>query len=150
MFIKILQTGTSPAVFVLRIALGIVLLAHGLQQTLGLFGGKGLIGKMDYYQTAFHIPLVIGFIGILTISAGSVLLIIGLGSRVVAFLDMIFILVAASLNHLQNGFFMNWEGLKTGEGFEYHILAIGIALAIVIYGSGWLSIDRYLTHPKQP
>lgn len=149
MFRKIMQTGNSPAVFVLRITLGMVLLAHGLQQTLGLFGGKGLMGKMEYYHHAFHIPFFIGFIGIMTVSIGSVLLIVGLWSRIIAFLDIIFLVVAVCSSHIHNGFFMNWEGMKSGEGFEYHILAVGIALAIVIYGSGWFSLDKYFTHRKR-
>ena len=47
-------------------------------------------------------------------------------------------------HHLANGFFMNWFGNQKGEGFEYHILAIGIALALMIKGSGALSLDRLI------
>jgi putative oxidoreductase len=39
---------------------------------------------------------------------------------------------------------MNWSGAQTGEGFEFHILAIAIAAAVTIKGSGLLSIDRLL------
>lgn len=44
---------------------------------------------------------------------------------------------------------MNWQGNQEGEGFEYHILAIGIALAIIIMGSGSLSIDGALSKNKK-
>ena len=47
--------------------------------------------------------------------------------------------------HAPNGFFMNWFGNQKGEGFEYHILAIGAALLIMIAGAGMCSIDRLLT-----
>src|SRR5258707_7855799 len=40
-----------------------------------------------------------------------------------------------------NGFFMNWAGNQKGEGFEYHLLAIGLALAVIISGAGKWSID---------
>ncbi|HEX5132349.1 MAG TPA: hypothetical protein VFX92_07670, partial [Candidatus Krumholzibacteria bacterium] len=43
--------------------------------------------------------------------------------------------------HLGNGFFMNWSGQQGGEGFEYHIIATAIALALVVLGGGWASMD---------
>lgn len=145
MFKKIIHTGNSAVGFFLRLALGIVMLGHGLQQTLGWFGGKGLSGKLAFYTGTYHIPWIFAFLGILTVSIGSFLLIIGLCGRIMAFLEGIFLLVAVFTTHITNGFFMNWEGIKHGEGFEYHILAIGIVIAIIIYGSGWLSVDRLLT-----
>jgi putative oxidoreductase len=39
---------------------------------------------------------------------------------------------------------MNWFGKQQGEGFEYHLLAIGIALALMISGGGRLSFDRLI------
>ena len=47
--------------------------------------------------------------------------------------------------HLQNGFFMNWSGSQQGEGFEFHILAIALALALMIKGGGKWSVDRAIT-----
>lgn len=149
MFKNIMRTGNSAAGLFLRLALGIVMLAHGLQQTFGLFGGIGIKAKIGYYTGTFHIPWIIALLGVLTVSVGAFLLIIGLWSRIMAFFISIFLLTAFSLVHVHNGFFMNWEGRKAGEGFEYHILGIGIAIAIMIYGSGWFSIDRLLTR-KDP
>lgn len=141
---RLTNTGNSPAFLILRLALGSVMIMHGFQQTFGWFGDKGLNGKLAYYSDSFQIPWLVGFIGIMAISVGSIFLFLGLYSRIFAALDAVFLTVACLKVHIHNGFFMNWEGLKSGEGFEYHILGIGIALAIVIYGSGWLSIDRYL------
>lgn len=145
MFQKIMVTGNSATGFFLRISLGMVMLAHGLQQTFGLLGGVGLNNKLNYYTGTFKIPWIIGFIGIMTISVGAVLLIIGLWSRIISFLIGIFLLTAMLLVHIHNGIFMNWEGQRAGEGYEYHILGLGIAIAIMIYGSGWLSLDRLLS-----
>ncbi len=39
---------------------------------------------------------------------------------------------------------MNWSGSQAGEGFEYHILAVGLAVALIIRGGGTLSLDRVL------
>lgn len=146
MFQKLMVTGNSPAAFFLRISLGIVMLAHGMQQTFGLFGGIGLNREIGYYTGTFNIPWIISFLGILTISFGAICLIIGLWSRLMALLIGLFLLTALMLVHIHNGFFMNWKGINSGEGFEYHILGFGIVIAIIIYGSGWLSIDRMLTH----
>lgn len=148
MFEKIMHTGNSVAGLFLRLALGIVMLAHGLQQTVGWFGGNGLSGTIKYYTGFYHFPLIIALLGILSVSIGSVLLIIGLWGRVMACLNGIFLLTAMLTVHISNGFFMNWGGMKHGEGFEFHILGIGIAIAIIIYGSGWLSVDRWLTKKK--
>lgn len=144
MFRKIMFTRNSSSAFFLRIALGIVMLCHGLQQTFGLLGGIGLSAKLDYYNS-LGVPKVIGFMGIMAISVGAILLIIGLWGRIIAFFISAFLLTALFMGgHIQNGIFMNWEGQRTGEGYEYHILAIGICIALMIYGSGWLSVDRFL------
>ncbi len=44
-----------------------------------------------------------------------------------------------------NGFFMNWFGNQKGEGFEYHLLAIVIGLAILVKGAGAISIDHAIS-----
>jgi putative oxidoreductase len=46
------------------------------------------------------------------------------------------------MEHFKNGFFMNWFGNQLGEGYEYHLLIIGISLAILVHGSGRYSMDR--------
>jgi hypothetical protein len=36
----------------------------------------------------------------------------------------------------RHGFFMNWFGAQEGEGVEYHLLALGLALALIVNGAG--------------
>jgi putative oxidoreductase len=36
---------------------------------------------------------------------------------------------------------MNWYGTQQGEGFEYHVLALGLALALVVSGGGVWALD---------
>jgi putative oxidoreductase len=43
--------------------------------------------------------------------------------------------------HLPHGWFMNWFGQR-GEGYEYHLLVIGMAAALLITGGGRWSVDR--------
>jgi putative oxidoreductase len=53
-------------------------------------------------------------------------------------------MLGATTMHRANGFFMNWSGTQAGEGFAFHILAIGIAAAVLIGGAGRFSIDRLI------
>ena len=77
-------------------------------------------------------------------SPGSYALCIGFFGRWLAF--GIFTIMAGRICmvHLANGFFMNWFGNQHGEGFEFHLLAIGLAKVIMIKGSGRFSLDRLL------
>jgi putative oxidoreductase len=53
--------------------------------------------------------------------------------------------VAIFMVHGPNGLFMNWTGQQKGEGFEYHLLAIAIAVVLMARGSGAFSVDRALS-----
>ncbi|HEX8407722.1 MAG TPA: hypothetical protein VF883_02580 [Thermoanaerobaculia bacterium] len=44
---------------------------------------------------------------------------------------------------------MNWSGQQKGEGVEYHILAIAMAVVVMIGGAGRFSLDCLLTARKQ-
>jgi putative oxidoreductase len=91
------------------------------------------------------IPAVFAFLAIMAEFAGGLGLLLGLLGRVAAFGILCNMLVAIATVHAHNGLFMNWTGQKKGEGFEYHVLAIGMALAVLIGGSGALSFDRLLS-----
>ena len=41
----------------------------------------------------------------------------------------------------QFGFFMNWFGAQSGEGFEYHLLALGLSLVVLVKGGGKWALD---------
>jgi putative oxidoreductase len=45
------------------------------------------------------------------------------------------------LVHGANGSFMNWYGNQKGEGFEYHLLTLDLAFAVILAGAGKWSID---------
>jgi putative oxidoreductase len=53
--------------------------------------------------------------------------------------------VAILMVHGQNGFFMNWSGSQKGEGFEYHLLTIGVGLVLLVRGGGKWAIDTLIT-----
>jgi len=141
----LLRTDNHIAGLLLRLALGIVMLPHGAQKALGMFEGPGFQDSMGYFTGTHGLPWILGFLAIMAESVGALALIFGFLTRIAA-LGIGGVMVAAVyLVHLDDGFFMNWLGTKSGEGFEYHILAVGIALALVLRGGGFLSIDRALS-----
>lgn len=144
MFKKILQTENSYNWTVLRIALGVVMFAHGAQKALGWFGGYGWDGTMGYFTGAVGMPYILGAFTILIESLGAILLILGFAGRINAALIGIVMIGAFFVDHIHNGFYMNWFGNQKGEGFEFDILFVAIALILSINGSGALSIDRLL------
>jgi putative oxidoreductase len=77
---------------------------------------------------------------------GGLGLILGFLSRIAALGIFAEMAVAVYKVHLPNGLFMNWSGKQRGEGIEYHLLAVGMALAIMILGSGLFSVDRSLSN----
>ncbi|MDO8579864.1 MAG: DoxX family protein [Candidatus Omnitrophota bacterium] len=141
---KLMQTTNDWSAFILRLTLGIVIFPHGAQKLLGWFGGGGFSGTMGFLTSA-GIPSAIAFLIIMGESLGAVAIILGLMTRLCAASIAIIMLGAIFLVHLKNGFFMNWMGQQAGEGFEYHLLAIGICLALVILGGGKFSVDKFLS-----
>jgi len=137
----LLRTDDSLPLLIVRLALGLVMLPHGMQKALGLFGGPGFSGTMAMF-TSQGMPAALAFLVILGESAGSLGLIVGFLSRIAGFGISCIMLGAIATVHWQNGFFMNWAGKQAGEGFEYHILALGIALAVLVGGGGRASVDR--------
>ena len=137
-------TPDDPAALVARVALGIVILPHGLQKTLGWFGGAGFDGTMGFFTDSLGIPALLAGLAIAAESLGALALIAGFATRAAAFGVGATMAVAAALVHLEHGFFMNWYGSNTGEGFEFHILAVGLATLLLIKGGGKLSFDRIL------
>lgn len=142
------KTNNSSAQLIARLALGIVMFPHGAQQTLGWFGGNGFTGTMHYYHGVMHIPSLFAFLSIVAAFAGSLGLIVGLFSRIAAFGIGVNMLVAIFTVHLPIGFFMNWSGHQAGEGFEFHLLAIGLALVVMVCGAGKWSLDALISNCK--
>lgn len=140
----LLKTNNSFAPTIARLALGIVFFPHGAQKVFGWFGGYGFSGTMHAFTDQMHIPVVFAFLAIMAEFLGSLGLITGFLTRIAAFGIAIEMLVAIKLVHAANGFFMNWYGNQKGEGIEYHLLVLGVALIVMIYGAGKASIDNAL------
>jgi putative oxidoreductase len=135
-------TQNDTAGLFMRLTLGLVMLPHGLQKVFGLFGGAGLQATMNIFTTKLGLPAPVAVLVILAESAGALGLIVGFCTRLCALGIAMVMGGAIFFVHGQHGFFMNWFGQQTGEGFEYHLLAIGLALALVIHGGGKWSFDQ--------
>lgn len=140
------QAGVSGTV--LRVVLGAVMFPHGAQKLLGWFGGYGLEGTMGFLTGNVGLPTALAALVIIAEFFGSIALVLGLFSRAAAVGIIAVMIGAVVTTHMPNGFFMNWTGQQAGEGFEYHLLAIGMGVAILIQGGGRYSLDRILARGR--
>ena len=135
------QTNDNFSYWVPRVILGCVMLPHGAQKLFGWFGGFGFTNTMTYFTQTAGLPWIIAFLIIMGESLGSLGLIVGFFTRLSA-LGLICIMVGAIITvHIPNGFFMNWFNKQAGEGFEYHLLVIGMSIPLLISGGGKYSVD---------
>jgi putative oxidoreductase len=141
---KLMATSNDVALTTLRVVLGVVFFAHGAQKMLGWFGGYGFHGTIGFF-THMGMPSPVAFLVICTEFFGGLGLIVGLLTRIAALGIGVEMIGAIFMVHLLNGFFMNWTGTQKGEGFEYHLLAIAIAAALLLRGAGAFSLDRSLS-----
>lgn len=141
----LLHTQNHFSGLLLRLTLGLVILPHGLQLLLGWFGGYGFTGSMQYLTGDAGLPWIVAFLVIMLQSAGALLILAGAGVRLIAFAYVFMFIGMIVTAHADYGFFMNWAGNQKGEGYEYHLLVIGLALLLVLNGSGRFSLDYMIT-----
>ncbi|WP_276390307.1 DoxX family protein [Eudoraea chungangensis] len=142
---KIITTHPNLGFSIARLTLGLVMFPHGAQKLLGLFEGYGYAGTMESLTVQMGLPSIVAFSVIIIEFFGSISLVVGLFSRFWALsLSAMFtgIIITTQLAH---GFFMNWYGNQSGEGYEYSLLIIGLALSVLINGSGKWSIDSLIS-----
>jgi putative oxidoreductase len=127
-----------------RVVLGLVIFAHGAPKLLGWHGGYGLATSMAFLTNTLHLPAPIAFLGIMAESIGAAALVFGLFTRLSA-LGVSFVLLGAVFTtYARHGFFMNWDGHKGGEGYEYHVLALALAIPLIVLGGGRYALDTLI------
>jgi putative oxidoreductase len=141
---KLFQTQDDVVSLILRLFLGVVFFPHGMQKLLGWFGGYGFTGTMGFFTGTLGVPALFAVLAILAEGLGCLGLIFGLLTRVAAFGIATNMAVAVYMIHFKYGFYMNWTGKQAGEGIEYHLLVIAIAIALMIRGGGKWSIDNMI------
>lgn len=127
------------ALFIVRAVVGLLLAGHGAQKLFGSFGGHGIAGTGQFFESLGLRP---GRRNALAAGAselgGGLLLALGLltplGSAAI-----IGVMVVAILSvHLPKG---PWA---TEGGYEYNLVLIAVAFAVAAAGPGGWSIDRAL------
>jgi len=137
------QASGDVVPFILRMTLAAVMFPHGAQKALGWFGGYGFRGTLEFFRKS-GIPAALGVLAIMAEFLGSLGLAVGLLTRVAALGIGMVMLVAIMTVHSQYGFFMNWSGTQQGEGFEFHMLALGLAVTLILNGAGMWSLDAMI------
>ncbi len=119
---------------VLRIAAGIVFLAHGAQK-LFVFGFAGV--EASFAHLGIPMPAILGPFVTLLEFVGGIALVAGLMTRWVAILFAIEMAVAVLKVHLANGFFLP-------QGFEFAFTMFSLSVALALAGPGPAALDGFI------
>jgi putative oxidoreductase len=128
----------AAGLLVLRLALGITMLAHGYQK-LFVFGFAGITS--GFTQMGIPMPGIIAPLITLIEFFGGIAMVIGLLSRLVGLGFAIDMLGALTFVHFKNGFFMP-------TGFELVFVLLGMSVAVALAGPGALSIDGMIARRR--
>jgi putative oxidoreductase len=132
----------------LRLPLGVVFLAHGLQKLLGIWGGPGITGTVHMVQElGFSHAYPLATLLIVAEVAGGTLLLLGWGTFWATLALLVDMGIAVWKVHYPQGFFMNWALTPgKGHGAEYNLVLIGALLCLLLIGPGALSVDEHKSH----
>jgi putative oxidoreductase len=139
MYKALLRTDAQQwATLPLRIALGVIFLAHGGQKLFGWLGGKGLLATAGYF--AGKLGLTPGLPWAMLAGGGefggALLLLFGLFTRLGALSIAMVMIVAIAKVH--------WGTFFMPAGIEYALSLLGAAVALLITGGGKFSLDAWL------
>jgi len=147
---SLMKTSDSVVDLILRLTLAAVFFPHGAQKVFGWFGGYGLSATYGFFTQKMGIPGIFAALDIAAEFLGPIGLFFGFLARGAAFGIFCVMATAVWMVHRHTGFFMNWSGtLPAGkEGFEFHLLALALCLAVMVRGAGALSVDRAMGGKK--
>jgi len=122
---------------ILRIVVGIVFMAHGLQKLQGIEGTVGFFGFLG-----IPAPEIMAWVVALVETLGGLALILGLGTRYAAALLAVVMLVAILMVKLPVGLIAPMD--TPGVGYELDGTLLAASLALLILGGGALSLEQIL------
>ena len=126
------------ALLLLRLGLGAVMLAHGINH---VWGGGKITGTAGWFGSmGMRPPLVQAWLASITEMAGGALLVLGLLTPFGCAAVVGVMTVAWAINHRGNGFFI----FRPGEGWEYVMTLAIAATALGALGPGSWSLDDAL------
>ncbi len=130
--------GINIAALLLRVILGITMIAHGYNH---IWGGGKIEGTAGWFESMGLKPGILhAWLASLTELGAGVMLILGLLNPLAAAGVVGVMMVAFITNHFKNGFFI----FRPGEGYEYVLNLMVAALALGALGPGAWSADKYL------
>jgi putative oxidoreductase len=133
----------SLSLLLLRVPLGLIFMAHGSQKLFGLFGGSGVSATIKTFEEKLGIPPIFTILAMIAEFGGGLGVFIGCLTRLSAFGIASVMVVATYKVHLANGFFLNLSCLPgRGQGIEYNIALLGMALSLLFSGGGSWCVDR--------
>ena len=136
---------TLLAPLMIRIPLGLIMMAHGSQKLLGIFGGQGLTGTFRIFEDKLGIPPIFTLLAIIAEFGGGLGVLTGFLTRVSAAGIASVMAVAIYKVHWAHGFFMNtYCQPGKGHGIEFTLALLGMALYLVLAGGGRWCIDRLI------
>ncbi len=127
-----------------RLAVGILFVAHGAQKLFAWFGGYGLEGTAGWMTSIGLEPgLLMATLAGSAEFFGGLFLVVGLLVRPAGLVLAVTMLVAIFTVHLDNGLFMS------NNGYEYALALMVASLGLVLRGAGSLSLDAVLQKKVQ-
>ncbi|WP_435062163.1 DoxX family protein [Amycolatopsis thermoflava] len=136
--------GIDFGLLALRLALGAILGAHGLQKVFGLFGGPGIDGTARMLESMGYTaqPTLLAWVTGLSELIGAVLVVLGLFTQIGA---------AAILGVTVNMIYVQWRGgFFEPNGFEFELLLATVAFALLFTGSGRIALDVNTPWRRRP
>ena len=116
----------------MRLVIGVIMVAHGYTKIIP----SGALYTFGHTVAHMHMPLWLGYVAAFTEFFGGMLLIVGLLTRVVAFMTAIDMAVAIIKVHLHGG-------LVGSNSFSLPLALFSLSLMLVFTGCGWLGLDDF-------
>jgi putative oxidoreductase len=137
---RVLATDAGLGPLALRIAVGVIFVAHGAQKLFGWFGGYGLEGTGQFFGSMGLTPgVLMALLAGAAEFSGGIALVLGLLVRPAAVVLAFTMLVAIFAVHLGKGFFAG------SGGYEYALALFAASVSLLISGAGRFSLDRALS-----
>ena len=142
--IKLFESNAGIEALIIRVPVGLILVAHGAQKLFGWFGGYGLEGTGQWMASQGFNP---GYLmALLAGSAefiGGIALIFGLLTRPAAAVAAFTMLMAMTV-HIHNGLFVS------NNGYEFALSLLAATTSLAFMGGGKFALDALIKTRLNP